>query len=90
MYIVYSYTYPSNFWYTFEMKLYQKLDWYVYGYIIYIITSKKKRLNRSQRPKPHFVSFKQRTVTNYSEKEKTEPFPKTQASFYYVFMYIPV
>ena len=29
----------------------------------------------------HFVSFQQRTVTNYLAKEKTEPFPKTQASF---------
>ena len=38
-------------------------------------------MNRSQRPKPHFVSFQQRTVTNYLAKEKTEPFPKTQASF---------
>ena len=45
-----------------------------------LITAKKKRLNRSQRPKPHFVSSQQRTVTDYMEKEKTEPFPKTQAS----------
>ena len=48
---------------------------------LWLITSKKERLNRSQRPKPRFVSFQQRTVTNYIEKEKTEPFPKTQASF---------
>ena len=43
--------------------------------------SKKKSLNRSQRPKPHFVSFQQRTVADYIEKEKTEPFPKTQVHF---------
>ena len=47
---------------------------------LWLITSKKERLNRSQRPKPRFVSFQQRTVTNYIEKEKTEPSPKTQAS----------
>ena len=26
---------------------------------------------------PHFVSFQQRTATNYLAQEKTEPFPKT-------------
>ena len=46
-----------------------------------LITSKKERLNRSQRPKLRFVWFQQRTVTNYIEKEKTEPF---QASFRFI------
>ena len=34
MYIVYSYTYQSNFWYNFISKVYQKLDKYVYEYLI--------------------------------------------------------
>ena len=32
-------------------------------------------------PSNFSYTSQQRTVTNYSEKEKTEPFPKTQASF---------
>ena len=48
---------------------------------LWLITSKKERLNRFQRPKLRFVSLQQRTGTNYIEKEKSEPF---QDSFRFI------
>ena len=63
------------------MEVYQKLDGYVYEYMmnIYIYIYIYIHIRRKYGRKVDSISSQQRTVTNYIEKEKNEPFPKTQA-----------